>query len=68
MKYAWIAKQSDSYPVARLCRLLGVSRSGFVQWRERVPSARAQANAALDVQVAAVHVQPVGRPTGGCAC
>lgn len=55
MRYAWIAANSDSYPVARLCRLLGVSRSGYLQWRGRAPSARARANAALDAQVAAVH-------------
>lgn len=65
MKYAWIGKHCDSYPVARLCRLLGVSRSGFLQWRARPPSARAAANAALDAKVAAIHADSgatYGRP------
>ena len=65
MKYAWIVEQSDSYAVARLCRVLGVSRSGFLQWRRRPPSPRALANAALDAEVAALHAESgrsYGRP------
>jgi transposase-like protein len=48
----------DDYAVSRMCRLLAVSRAGYLQWRHRPPSARAQANARLDVQVAAMHAQP----------
>ncbi|WP_425125852.1 IS3 family transposase [Burkholderia gladioli] len=55
MKYAWIDDYRDRYSVTRLCQILGVSRSGYCQWRVRPPSARAQANAALDAQVAAIH-------------
>jgi putative transposase len=55
VKYAWIEDNRDLYPVARLCRLLDVSRSGYLQWRVRPPSDRAWANARLDAQVAAVH-------------
>ena len=65
MKYAWISEQSDSYAVARLCRVLGVSRSGFLQWRRRPPSPRTLANTALDAQVAALHAESgrsYGRP------
>ena len=65
MKYAWISEQSDSYAVARLCRVLGVSRSGFLQWRRRPLSLRALANAALDAEVAALHAESgrsYGRP------
>jgi len=65
VKYAWIGENSDSFPVARMCRLLGVSRSGFLQWRSRPPSHRARANAALDARVAAVHAESgraYGRP------
>ena len=65
MKYAWIKEHSDRYPVARLCRLLQVSRSGYVQWRSRPPSDRALANAALDAQIATIHAesrQSYGRP------
>lgn len=65
MKYAWISEYSDSYPVARLCRLLQVSRSGYLQWQTRPPSDRALGNAVLDAQVATIHAesrQSYGRP------
>jgi transposase InsO family protein len=65
VKYAWIRDNSDQFPTARMCRLLGVSRSGFLQWRNRPPSDRARANAALDARVAAVHADSArtyGRP------
>ena len=55
MRYAWIEQHRDDYAVSRMCRLLLVSRSGYLQWRRRPPSARAQANARLDAPVAAMH-------------
>lgn len=55
MRYAWIEGHRDRFEVTRMCRLLGVSRSGYCQWRSRTPSKRSSANAALDVQVAALH-------------
>ena len=51
MKYAWIDGHRDDFSVARMCRQLGVSRTGYCQWRTRPPSPRAQATAALDVPV-----------------
>jgi len=47
VRYAWIEQHRDDYAVSRMCRLLLVSRSGYLQWRRRPPSARAQANARL---------------------
>lgn len=38
-----------------MCRLLGVSTSGFYAWRVRKPSKRAQANANLREQIAGIH-------------
>lgn len=55
MKYAWIDEHRDQYSITRLCHILTVSRSGYCQWRKRGPSQRAQANAALDREVAAIH-------------
>jgi putative transposase len=57
VKYAWIDVHRDRFSVARMCRQLGVSRTGYCQWRVRPPSPRAQANAALVAQVAALHAQ-----------
>ena len=39
MKYAWIDQQRDEFPVAVMCHVLTVSRSGFNAWRRREPSA-----------------------------
>lgn len=50
---------------AAWCRLLAVSRTGYLQRRGRPPSARAQASAAHDVHVAAAHAESgatYGRP------
>jgi transposase InsO family protein len=47
VKYAWIEANRDSYSVALMCQLLGVSRSGWHAAQERVASARAQADAQL---------------------
>ena len=38
-----------------MCRQLEVSRSGYCRWRSRPSSERSNANATLDVQVAAIH-------------
>jgi len=43
-----------------LCRLLGISRSGYYAWRQRPPSARARADRALSRQIRAIHEQSRG--------
>jgi len=65
VRYAWIEGHRDAYPAARMCRLLNVSRTGYLQWRTRPPSDRALANAVLDARVAVIHAearQSYGRP------
>ena len=47
MKYAWIDTQIDSYSVALMCQVLGVSKSGWYARRNRAKSARQQANERL---------------------
>jgi putative transposase len=44
-----------AYPVATMCRLLGVSASGFYAWRERAPSAHAKADAELLKRIEQIH-------------
>jgi len=41
--------------IATMCRMLGVSTSGYHAWRTRSPSERAQANAALLKEIEAIH-------------
>jgi len=65
VKYTWIEAHRDEYSVSRLCRLLEVSRTGYLQWRRRPCSDRALASKALDAQVAAIHAasnRSYGRP------
>jgi putative transposase len=51
MRYAFIAKHSGEYGVERMCRVLGVGRSGYYAWKERVPSLREQANQQLAAEI-----------------
>ena len=55
MKYAWIDGQRDSYPLEAMCRVLGVSRSGYYAWRYRKPSARVQRRERIASAVKASH-------------
>ena len=38
-----------------MCRVLGVSPSGFYAWRQRPPSARSRADAQLSMHMSAIH-------------
>lgn len=50
-----IAQHRAEYPLRLMCRVLAVSPAGFYAWQRRPPSARAQADVLLGVQVAALH-------------
>ena len=44
-----------SYPIATMCKLLGVSPSGYYAWVKRRPSRRAQTDAVLITQIRVAH-------------
>ena len=48
-------REKASHPVRRMCRVLGVSPSGYWAWRRREPSARAHANAQLTTHILQIH-------------
>ncbi len=57
MKYEFIQQHRQQFPVATLCRVLHVSRSGFHDWLRRPQSDRAKANASLLQEIRQVHVE-----------
>ncbi len=57
MKYAWIAKHQDSYPVAAMCRVLRVSKSGFYRAQHAQPGPRAQRTAQIHQSVRRVFAE-----------
>jgi putative transposase len=55
MKYTFIAAHEKQFQVKRMCKVLGVQRSGYYAWRHRTPSTREQANQALLALIEAEH-------------
>ena len=68
MKYAAIANWADSddpddaFPVAFMCAQLEVSRSGYYDWRRRLPSRRELCDAELGEKIGELHRDLPGRP------
>ena len=60
MKHAWINGHRDSFPLAMMCRVLKVSRSGYYSSVGREPSARARRTAKIRQAVERVHAQSHG--------
>jgi putative transposase len=56
VRYAFIARHRPIWAVSRMCRLLVVSRSGFHEWYERVPSARALEDERLTTRIRSFHL------------
>jgi len=50
-----VSAHQASYPIATMCRVLGVSTSGYYAWRNRNPSKRARENAVLLEQILVIH-------------
>jgi len=55
--FRFIAAEKANYPISLLCRMLGVSRSGFHAWECRPPSDRALADAWLSERIRAIHAE-----------
>lgn len=55
-----VQREKASYPVRALCRVLGVSPSGFYAWQQRPPSQRALADARLTDAIRQIHQRSRG--------
>lgn len=58
--YRFIAAERAHFPIAFMCRRLGVSKSGFYAWRSRPPSRRAVADAQLSATIRGIHTASRG--------
>jgi putative transposase len=53
--FGFIDAEKALYPVSMLCRVLGVSRSGYYAFKERPPSRRSVEDAALGARIREIH-------------
>src|SRR5215210_4219981 len=53
--FRFVEAERAHLPVALLCRMLGVSRSGYYDWKGRPPSKRSTADAALTETIREIH-------------
>lgn len=55
MKYAFIRTQCQTHKISRMCEVLGVSTSGYYDWRDRPESNRAKENRQLRSKIEIFH-------------
>jgi hypothetical protein len=55
--FRFIDAEKGNFDVAVMCRVLGVSRSGYYAWARRPPSERTLANATLVEEIRRVHAE-----------
>lgn len=61
MKYAFMVEHGKKFRAQAMCRILGVSRSGFYRWRKHPESPRTREDRKLLVHIRAVSQQSRGR-------
>ena len=55
--FRFIAAEKTNHSISLMCRVLGVSRSGFHAWEQRPPSQRALADAALTERIRGMYAR-----------
>jgi putative transposase len=55
IRFQFVSEHSPHYGVKRLCRIMGVSRSGYYEWRDRPPSSHAVRDAELTALIGEIH-------------
>jgi putative transposase len=61
VRFAFIEQHARTWPVRLMCRVLGVSTSGYYGWRSRPECARSAANRQLLEDVRRIHAGHHGR-------
>jgi putative transposase len=56
VRYGFIERHRSIWPVSRMCRLLEVSRSGFHEWHDREPCARAIEDERITARIRSFHL------------
>ena len=57
MKYGFIKAHREEFPIKAMCRVLGVSPSGYYCWRSRPKSKRAQEDGRLLCKIQSLHTE-----------
>jgi putative transposase len=60
VRYAAIDTMRPQYPLQMLCDELSVSKSGYNEWKTRLPSKRTCANGALVSEIRVIHAHSFG--------
>ncbi len=58
--YRFVECEKATLPVVTMCRVLGVSPSGYWAWSKRSPSERARSDAALTAEIGRIHLRSRG--------
>jgi putative transposase len=66
MRYEFIQKYREAFPVTLLCKVLEVGKSGFYAWLSREQSPRVEANQRLLIEIRAIHQE--SREACGSPC
>ena len=60
MKFAFIAAKEVAFPVVSMCRVLGVSKSGYYAWKARPASRRTAEDQTLAAKISDAHERSRG--------
>ena len=58
--YRFIGAEEANHPISLMCRVLGVSRSGYYAWRGRAPSSRSVEDGRIAGRIRTIHEKSRG--------
>jgi putative transposase len=61
VRFRFIARHGEEFPIRSLCGVLGVSPSGYYAWRSRPESRRVREDRRLRAEIRAIHRESRGR-------